>query len=349
MPFPFEVPFEQVEANLDAFVDEVFGALQSDFLTLPKGEGFIDYPVFEQGYEALKRVTGDFRDLSPEPLIDIVTQMPTAFIVLRTMLGFTPPEWAYVTTQRGHVEVTQSAIRTLDRGIRMSPITPLQLNGGVTEDRLRALVLTAVELLQEGSPEEPPGVIHRLDKADTRHGLVSLQPLADLGVPYAMLLYERFLGRPFAAHRDSVSELVGDVLETAIEGTLATAGISARKTKRAERVAGFDQAPDFIVPDEFNPQIVIEAKITEDDGTARDKVTRVQHLGSLSMQGRASNDPPRFEVIACIAGRGFKVRREDMKKLLLATRGKVFTLQNLSRLVDCTRLAEFRTRVTPTA
>ena len=63
------------------------------------------------------------------------------------------------------------------------------------------------------------------------------------------------------------------------------AGISFRKTKRAERLTGFDQAPDFIVPDEFNPNIVIEAKITEDDGTARDKVTRVQHLGTLSTQG----------------------------------------------------------------
>jgi len=46
--------------------------------------------------------------------------------------------------------------------------------------------------------------------------LASLQPIADLGMPYAMLLYERFLGRPFAGHRDSASELVGDVLETAI-------------------------------------------------------------------------------------------------------------------------------------
>jgi hypothetical protein len=33
-----------------------------------------------------------------------------------------------------------------------------------------------------------------------------------------------------------------------------------------------------------------------------------------------------------------------MKKLLLATRGKLFTLQNLAHLVECTRLAEFRTR-----
>jgi SOS-response transcriptional repressor LexA len=175
-----------------------------------------------------------------------------------------------------------------------------------------------------------------------------LQPLADLGVPYAMLLYERFLGRPFAGHRDSVSELVGDVLETAIEGALHRHGISYRKTKRAERVAGFDQAPDFIIPDEFNPQIVIEAKVTEDDGTARDKVTRVQHLGSLAMAGQPA-DQPKFEVVACIAGRGFRVRREDMKKLLLATRGKVFTLANLPQLVDCTRLADFRTRVQITA
>ena len=62
------------------------------------------------------------------------------------------------------------------------------------------------------------------------------------------------------------------------------------------------------------------------------------------MQGRASDEAPRFEVIACIASRGFKVRREDMKKLLLSTRGKVFTLEHLTRLVECSRLKEFQTR-----
>jgi hypothetical protein len=263
------------------------------------------------------------------------------------MLGFTPPEWAYVTTQRANVEVTQGAVRSIDRRIRMAPLTPLRSNGGVTDGRLRALVMTACQLLTEGAPPEAPALIHRLDKADTKQGLASIQPLADLGVPYAMVLYERFLGRPFAGHRDSVSELVGDVLETAIEGVLSGAGISFRKTKRAQRVAGFDQAPDFIIPDEFNPQIVIEAKITEDDGTARDKITRVQHLGSLSMLGRTPAELPRFEVIACIAGRGFKLRREDMKKLILATRGKVFTLQNLSKLISCSRLAEFQTLSSP--
>ena len=33
-----------------------------------------------------------------------------------------------------------------------------------------------------------------------------------------------------------------------------------------------------------------------------------------------------------------------MRKLLIATRGKVFTLQNMTELVDHTRLAEFRTQ-----
>jgi hypothetical protein len=343
MSFPFEVPFAEIEGNLNTYVDEIFSCLQSEFLTLPRGPGFVKYPVFESGYEALKRTTGNFRDLSPEPVIETVYRVPITLIVLRCMLGFTPPEWAYVTSQRTNVAVSQGAIRTIDRKIRMGPAAPLRKSGGVTGERIRALVTTACQILTEGAPDEPEEIIHRLNKADTKSGLASLQPLADLGVPYAMLLYERFLGRPFAGHRDSVSELVGDVLETAIEGALHRHGISYRKTKRAERVAGFDQAPDFIIPSEFNPQIVIEAKVTEDDGTARDKVTRVQHLESLAMAGQPPSQP-KFEVVACIAGRGFRVRREDMKKLLLATRGKVFTLQNISRLIECTRAREFRTQ-----
>lgn len=159
-----------------------------------------------------------------------------------------------------------------------------------------------------------------------------------------MLLYERFLGRPFAGHRDSVSELVGDSLESAIEETLAKANIDFRKTKRAQRVSGFEQAPDFVVPDEFHPQVVIEAKLTEDDGTARDKITRIQHLCELSSAKQIAGDSG-FEVVACIGGRGFGVRREDMRKLLLATRGKVFTANTLDQLVECTRLREFQAKL----
>jgi hypothetical protein len=202
----------------------------------------------------------------------------------------------------------------------MKPESPLR-GEGLTYERLKALVDVACQLLNEGAPKTGPKKLHRLDKADTKRGAESVQTLAGIGVPYAMLLYERFLGRPFAGHRDS----------------------SYRKTKRAERVPGFDQAPDFIIPSEYNPQVVIEAKLTEDDGTARDKITRVQHLHSLSMEGQRPG-VPKFEVIACIAGRGFGVRREDMKKLLLATRGKVFTLKTMDQLVAHSLLKKFRTK-----
>ncbi len=340
--FPFEVTLEEVLKDPESYVDPVFSCLESEFLVMPKGHGFVEYPVFERGYEALKMATAGFTFFDLEKVFRVMVSEPISIVVLRSMLGFTPPEWGYVTAQRTGVSVTQGFVRSLDRKVRMNPESKLNTNG-VTNERLKAMVKTACQLLQSGAPKVDEEQLHRLDKADTKHGFYSIGSLAGLGVPYAMLLYERFLGRPFAGHRDSVSELIGDSLESAIEQVLAEAGISFRKTKRAERIADFDQTPDFIIPSEFNPQIIIEAKITEDDGTARDKVTRIQHLGELSIAGRSS-DNPKFEVIACIGGRGFGVRREDMKKMILATRGKVFTAKTLDRLVDCTRLKEFKAK-----
>lgn len=343
MQFPFEVSFDEIQADPDAYVDAVFGSLQSEFMVMPRGKGFVGFNTFEAGYETLKRATTGFQVVTPETVAAAVFKTPVALLVLRCILGFSPPEWAVHAASYTGVEITQGAARSIDRAVRMNPEAELPGKGTVTETRILALITGACHLLESGVPPVPRDSLHRFDKADTRDGLASLRALADLGVPYSMLLYERFLGRPFASHRDSVSELVGNLVESAIEDVLTRAGISFRKTGRAERLPGFDQAPDFVVPNEFNPQVVIEAKLTEDDGTARDKVTRVQHLAALSMRSRSLNQPA-FEVVACIAGRGFGVRREDMRKLLLATRGKVFTLQTLRQLVAYTRLREFRTR-----
>lgn len=339
--YPFEATFEDLTANIDDYVTVTMSTLQSGFLVMPKGDGFIEYSVFETAYEALKRVTKSFSIWDKDAISALISLHPVTFVVVRSILGFTPSEWAYVTTDLTSVNVSQNAARSIDRRIRVNPSSSLP-NSGLTAVRISAMVEAATLLLQEGAPQVNETQIHRLDKVDTRNARVGIGDLAGIGVPYAMLLYERFLGRPFAGHRDSVSELVGDVLETAIEEKLARSGVSFRKTKRAKRVAGFDQAPDFIIPSEFNPQVVIEAKITEDDGTARDKVTRVQHLASISM-GPFGNQP-RFQVVACIGGRGFRQRREDMKKLLLATKGKVFTVHTLDYLVSHTRLQEFQTK-----
>ena len=63
----------------------------------------------------------------------------------------------------------------------------------------------------------------------------------------------------------------------------------------------------------------------------------------MSLEG-APVGQQKYQVIACIAGRGFRVRAEDMKKMLLATRVKVFTLKTLGRLVECSDLAKFKTK-----
>lgn len=132
-------------------------------------------------------------------------------------------------------------------------------------------------------------------------------------------------------------------MENAIEQSLCEAGVSYRKTGRAERIPGFGQAPDFCIPDEINPVVVIEAKITSDDGTARDKVARIKEL-ETQRNKHVGEGKPHYEVVACIDGRGFRQRRSDMCDLLLRLNGKVFTAVSLDHLIIKTRISEFVSR-----
>ncbi|OEU82447.1 MAG: hypothetical protein BA873_05060 [Desulfobulbaceae bacterium C00003063] len=157
---------------------------------MPKGAGFVEYPVFERGYEALKAATDGFSMLDPDKVYPVTVSESISIVVLRTMLGFTPPEWGYVTTQRTGVQVTQGFVRSLDRKVRMAPETELNTNG-VTKERLEAMVQTACQLLSAGAPEVDIDQLHRLNKADTKQGVSSIKNLSRIGAPYAMLLYER--------------------------------------------------------------------------------------------------------------------------------------------------------------
>ena len=96
MKYPFEAEFSEIEAAPETFVSAVFSSLASEFLTLPKGEGFVDYAACETGYEALKKITVGFTMLPKSEVLKTVLAVPITSVVLRSMLGFTPPEWAYV-------------------------------------------------------------------------------------------------------------------------------------------------------------------------------------------------------------------------------------------------------------
>ena len=343
MPRPFEIAPADLQDRIEELVDSTFSDIQSQFLVLPRGDNFVEYPQFQTAYEALRRRTNAFADFTESSVWSALRENSLCFGVIRTMLGMSPPEWADLARSDRQNDVTQGYARGLDGRCRSDRAYIMGLarpRHSKALDRIEALISVAIEYITRGAPPGAADTVHRLDKVDTSHGLESLRHVASQHVPYAMLLYERYLGRPFATHRDAVSEQVGDVMETAIEEHLARARIVFRKAKRAERVPGYDQAPDFFVPDEFNPSVLIEAKITGDDGTARDKVSRIEHLTRMRDDRRRDGQPD-FEVVACVDGRGFGVRREDMRSLIGMTEGKVFTLATLDQMVAHTRLQEF--------
>jgi len=41
MPFPFEVPFEQVQENPEVYIEAIFACLVSEFLVLPRGRATV--------------------------------------------------------------------------------------------------------------------------------------------------------------------------------------------------------------------------------------------------------------------------------------------------------------------
>jgi hypothetical protein len=150
--YPFEASVSELRKHTDVYVDSVFSCLESEFLVLPRGPGFVEYATFETGYEALKRATQGFKRLDADKALAVVQETPIAFIVLRSMLGFTPPELAYVASQRTGIKISQSAARTLDRKARMEPDGTLPTTG-LTGERLQALVQSACDLLNEGVPD----------------------------------------------------------------------------------------------------------------------------------------------------------------------------------------------------
>lgn len=340
---PYMLAPDDLADNLDGAVDAVFGTLSSQFMLLPKGDTYLTYPEFQAGFEALRIASGGFRDFTTQTCWDAVRRNARAWIVLRAIIGVSPPEWGDLANELNIEPIPTNWCREVDGDAKRDPdfFNTGKGQTGLRVRRIDACFAVAVGAISGGAGPVPDDVIHRLSKFDTRDGIGSVQHAAEFHVPYAVLLYERFLGRPFASHRDAISELVGDVMELAIEAALASAHIPFRKTKRAERVPGFEQAPDFFAPDELAPISIIEAKVCGDDGTARDKVSRVLRLAAMRDE-RLRTGRPSFEVIACIDGRGFRVRRQDMRDLITATRGKVFTMATLPDLIDNTSLKQLK-------
>ena len=332
---------------------DVLGTLQSHFEIMPRGNSFLTREDFERGYEAFCEETAGGSDLSAEAILRAIRRDTRAWIVLRAVAGVSPGEAAYLAIREaeseGHeVTITQPVAREID--IRCRRGEPVLLDdsphAGVVARRhheaLTAIATHLPKVIARPCPPVQDDEVHRLDKFDTTGGQETLKQALRQEL-YPELLYERILGRPYASHRDSISESVGDLVEMRIEELLHEHRINYRKSRRREAIPGFPQAPDFLVAGkgralfaaEPEADVAIEAKLTEDDGTARDKVARVKALRQ-NEDRREAQGAERRQIIAVIDGRGFQHRVRDLADLLEACSGHVYTLSELDKLVEPT-------------
>jgi hypothetical protein len=326
----------------------ILETLQSYFVDMPRGESFLEGSDFRDSFERFRQATSNGADLSADTILAAIKDDSRVWVVLRAIAGVTPPEAAALTMEAAVDEgdllsITTEVARRVDARCRRGE--PVLLEGDdagnkaarTDSDALSVMATYLPPMVARGPGEVAEGRVHRFDKVDTRNGLESIRKaLVSGGEMYAELLYERILGRPFATHRDAVSDLVGDALEYQIMGMLAASGIEARQIRRREIVETFEQAPDIIAPYYgaiSDVEVVIEAKLAEDDGTARDKVARVKTLRENEDKRASRGETPR-QIVAVLDGRGFGVRAPDLRRLLDACDGHVYTAAELEALVQ---------------
>src|SRR6056297_2295428 len=107
MSNPFEVSYEEIERELDTYIDHVFDSLQSELLVFPKGDNFVSYQQFRSAYERVKQTTRGFQEVNEETLLEGLKTDPLGFVVVRSVLGMTAVEWARLTEQEFNIEVPQ--------------------------------------------------------------------------------------------------------------------------------------------------------------------------------------------------------------------------------------------------
>jgi hypothetical protein len=85
------------EANLRSYIDEMvettFGDLASQFMLLPRGASFVSFETFRDSYEQLRINTNGFATLTVERVWDALRANATSWLVVRSILGVSPPEW----------------------------------------------------------------------------------------------------------------------------------------------------------------------------------------------------------------------------------------------------------------
>jgi len=315
---------------------------QPSFHLIPRGDAMAPEPEFERAYGVLATETADFTDVQASTLKSALVRDGAALAPLRMIIGFTRPELAVATKLvAAGSAISDGAIKTIER--RPPPTGARALaRRDAALDVICATVLAVMDRHILTVPTSSADDFHsKLDKRDTRHGWDDVARDAQ-GVPYWALLYQRYIGGAWRQVQDAYSEVKGDALlelplTTLLDGERIPYYHSARGASGASQTAqqfGISPGPDFLLPDTA-PTVVIESKVGEDGGTVRDKAARLRTLA------RAGEERG-LVVCALVDGKGWSERIGALADVILATRGRTYTLQTLPHLLEVPEVAALR-------
>lgn len=311
-------------------------AIQPSFHLVPYGDKMLDPRGFLLSYKALAKHTNDFSDVSLETLTEAIMECPAALIPLRIVLSLTRNEFAFTAKLVDpESRVTDAVLHNLEQ--QREPAT------ADVEPLIRDVVKVALAVMDRIVLTVPPSaraVFHsKLDHRDTLKGWSSVSRSATRGVPYSDLLYQRYVGGAWRQALDTYSEVKGDtVLELPIESWLTQHRIpfyrspsGATGARQTQVQFGMQPGPDFVIPPQ-SPSVVIESKVAEDGGTARDKAARISGLAKAARERG-------FAVCAVVDGKGWLQRMSALVEVVVATEGRTYTLQTLDAMLNVPELA----------
>jgi hypothetical protein len=177
----------------------------------------------------------------------------------------------------------------------------------------------------------------KTDDPGTASGWASARAYATSGVPLPAFLHQRAYGGAFRQLLDATSSSRGDILETAVEELLSEAGIPFIRTGTHDQAAISTRfgltvrpAPDFVI---FDPRTtalkaILECKVANDGGTARDKAARFR---SLRTEAQRLGGVP---VIAVLGGIGWRRTADALGPVIRDTDGRTFTVATLASLLE---------------
>ncbi|MBO1768236.1 hypothetical protein [Allobranchiibius sp. GilTou38] len=289
-----------------------------------------ELPEFEAAYAAAAEGTSNFTAVTEDTLTALIVEQPHSLLALRTILGLLSKEFA-------------SATQLVAEPLGLKPLSSGRVEGmerrgsRPTVEQARLAALTIVAVMDGSLFGDPPGGLHtKQEKYDTQGGWPTVQRLARDGVPYAAFLHQRHYGGAFRQLLDATSTQRGNLLEDSVEELFTSHGIHHIRTgshNQADIANRFEihvaPAPDFVVYDEAGAlRAMLECKLVNDGGTARDKALRFERLRAEAI--RLGGVP----LFAVLAGLGWSRVNDTLGPVVRDTDGRVFTLATLPEMLS---------------